>query len=72
MEGKFLLYGIFYKNEYIISNVNISIPGSTAQTLQRYVTSDSKNLQQEPTINASNDSLQVVLEPQSVTTLVSE
>jgi hypothetical protein len=52
--------------------INISVPGAKAQKWERYVTSGSKNLKKESDINASGDTFQITLEPQSVTTFVGE
>ncbi|HOQ37539.1 MAG TPA: carbohydrate-binding protein [Acetivibrio sp.] len=50
--------------------INISVPGGNIRKWERYVTSSSKNLKKESDINASSDTFQVTLEPQSVTTFV--
>ncbi len=52
--------------------INISVPGGKIRKWERYVTTGSKNLRKESDINTSGDTFQITLEPQSVTTFVSE
>ncbi|TYQ12696.1 UNVERIFIED_CONTAM: glucuronoarabinoxylan endo-1,4-beta-xylanase [Acetivibrio alkalicellulosi] len=49
--------------------LDISVPGTSSQTWERYVTTGSKNLRKESNVTSSGGRLQITLEPQSVTTI---
>ncbi len=69
------------ENEVVIVSINrnlkpktitMSVPEVKVEKWKRYVTSHSKNLQQESDMNVTNGTFQITLDPESVTTLVIE